>query len=44
MRERFLFQPTQRVGAARAIGENRFDLRICAEFLIEPFAESAQPK
>ena len=44
VREGFLFQPTQRIRAARAIGENRFHPRIGSEFLVEAFAESAQSK
>jgi hypothetical protein len=44
VREWFLFQPAQRVRAACAIGENRFHPWIGAKFLVEAFAESAQPK
>src|SRR4029077_6536350 len=44
VRIRFLFQPAQRIRAACAIGENRFHPRIGPEFLVEPFAESAQPE
>jgi hypothetical protein len=41
MREWFLFQPTQRVRPACAIGENRFHPWIGAKFLVEPLTESA---
>jgi len=43
VRKRFLFQPTQRIRAARAIGETDFT-RGSAGILVEPFAESTQSK
>jgi len=44
VRERFFFQPAQRVRSAGAIRENGFYAWIGAKFLVEPFAKSAQPE